>query len=129
MIAHNFSFVVAPLTSVLLNCKLLVIVFRHHLLSKTGVGGQYLQFLLLLFSLGLIFSLQSKSWPKAEHYIHCVIHHPPPTQNFLKGSKPSRRLIFGIRSSHRSSNLMRRFGKVWPTYFSPPPQKKNLTHF
>ena len=37
--------------------------------------------------------LQSKSWPKAEHYIHCVIHHHhPPTANFFKGSRPSRRL-------------------------------------
>ena len=29
------------------------------------------------FCLGLNFSLQSKSWPKAEDYIHCGIHHPP----------------------------------------------------
>ena len=29
----------------------------------------------ILFSLGLNFSLQSKSWPKAEHYIHCITHH------------------------------------------------------
>ena len=34
-----------------------------------------------------------------------------------------RRLIFSIRTSHRSSNFMGRFGWVWPTYF-PPPKKK-----
>ena len=40
-------------------------------------------FKILLLSLGLNFSLQSKSWPKAkaDHYIHYVNHHdhPPPT--------------------------------------------------
>ena len=30
---------------------------------------------IILFSLGPNFSLKSKSWPKAEHYIHCVTHH------------------------------------------------------
>ena len=40
-------------------------------------------FKIFLFSLGLNFSLQFKSWPKAEHYIHCGIL-PPPTETLKR---------------------------------------------
>ena len=62
--------------------------------------------------------------------LYSLWYPPPTTENFLKGSRPSRRLIFDIRTSHRSSNLIRRFGLLWPTHFlPPPPKKKNPTHF
>ena len=38
---------------------------------------------------------------------------------FFKGSSHSRRLLFGIWTSHRSSNQMERLGLIWATY-SPP---------
>ena len=75
-------------------------------------------FKILLFSLGLNFSLQSKSWFKAEHYIHCVTHHghPPTThQTLFQGSRPSRRLISGIWTSQRSNNKMARFATLLPS--------------
>ena len=40
---------------------------------------------------------------------------------FFKGSSHSRRLLFGIRTSIRSSNQMERLGLIWATY-SPPPK-------
>ena len=72
----------------------------------------YILFKILLFSLGLNVSLQSKSWSRVEHYIQCVTHHghPPPThQTLFQGSRPIRRLISGIWTSQRSNNKMARF--------------------
>ena len=40
---------------------------------------------------------------------------------FFKGSSHSRRLLFGIWTSYRSSNQMERLGLIWATY-SPPPK-------
>ena len=41
---------------------------------------------------------------------------------FFKGSSHSRRLLFGIWTSHRSSNQMERLGLIWATYSPPPPK-------
>ena len=81
----------------------LVVFFCHHVILDVVEE---------LFSLGLNFSLQPKSWPKAEHYIHCFTHHdhPQPThQKLFEGSRPSRRLISGIWTSQRSTNKTARF--------------------
>ena len=79
----------------------------------------------LLFSLGLNFSLQSKSWPKAEHYIH---HHPKPTRRKLflrvldlEGGKcwtngPRIDQVIQWQGLVRLADLLP----------SPPPTKKNL---
>ena len=45
---------------------------------------------------------------------------------FFKGSSHSRRLLFGIWTSHRSSNQMERLGLIWATY-SPPHLKGFLS--
>ena len=42
-----------------------------------------------MLSLGPNFSLQSKSWPKAEPYIHCIIHHHPPISSSPSLTPPS----------------------------------------
>ena len=65
-----------------------------------------------LFSLGLGQNQKLKLWPKAEHYIHCVIH-PPTTENFLEGSRHGRRPRFGMQASNSLCNQA--------PQFCPPP--------
>ena len=65
---------------------------------------------------------------QSKQYIHCGIHPPPTTTNFLKGSRPSRRLISVIWTSQISIIKWQglfKFNKPLAPQKNDPFQKQN----